>query len=528
MTSKKGQAHKQCNIYQWIESQDSEFAGAIRQLCLESALVPNWRAAGVTFLYPGDAKFRAEIIDHTYSEKADEAERILKSLIIPDVLAQCSDFERRPIGSKLGVKYNVESASNGKVKFTNGTELAAATNFNPLASRADKIAVWVITKGRPPLTGESYKAPAPNRKVDGGGRAVHGGEPEPLSYRAQMAGEVENAFHLCMMKDRCRSHNPYLGKVVSLLNYLKAKSNEVFTKILPILDYDPAVTFYLLLEPYKKSGEYLIPENLLFANGWNGGTIYGDAVEEYKAIFRSMPTMTEMSATDSQSGMPLIPYVFRDRRAVAAQIDISRRQINATNGREVGQLVQDVYAILSTNNTIQGMGPILPDSTKAALGGSKKLWQDEYRFIIHQAMEELRQMPDYAQGGLNVFTTVVQSLRFSWPGNNYSDEIVLSNLKDLKTNVAPRDDQILLAKFINSTDFLYMPFAPEAVGGTWGSMNPTDWEVYNRNAVALRTLSTHTGMVNPTGVSANTLQELELYKQIHGVLPPQVLALHQG
>jgi len=524
-SKKKQQLSKHCRIFQWVEAQDPDFAGAIRDLCLEGALSPGGRVAGVTFLYPKDKAYRQEIIDKTYSDEADDAVKLVESLIVPDALISGADFNRRPVGSRLGVKYAVESADAGKVKLANGVELTLADDFRPLSRRAGDIAVWIIAKGRLPLTGEAYKAPAPDRKGKQGG-ARHGGDDGALTDRQLLATNVEGEFDRCMKQDRCRTHNPYLAKVVSLLNYLKAKYPANLLTVMPVLDYDPVVSFYLLLEPYKTRGEYLIPDTILFGDGaWNGADAYGNAVEEYKAVFRALPNQQTMSATDSQSGAPTIPKVFSDRAAVAAQIDVVRQQIISTqNPRLAPKLVQDVYAVLTSQNSIQGMSPILPDSTLRAVAGSKKLWQDELRFTVHEALQTMRGMP-YST---DVFASIVRDLRNKWPGNDYSAEISLSNLDDLRTNVAPRPELLLLTKFVNSTDFLFMPVAPETVGGAWGSMDPTDWQVYNRNAVALGNLNRIQGMVRPAGISPQALQELQIYAQTYGQLPPEVLSLAGG
>ena len=526
-SKKKGQLSKHCRIFQWVEAQDPELAGAIRDLCLEGALSPGGPVAGVTFLYPKDKAYRAEIVDKAYSDDADEAVKLIESLIIPDALVQGSDFNRRPVGSKLGVKYDVESVSDGKVKLANGVELSAADDFSPLSSRTSKLAVWTISKGRLPLKGEAYKAPAPERRAKIGG-ARHGGADAPLNNRQLLAANTEGEFDRCMREDKCRTHNPYLAKVVGLLNCLKAmkeKAGDVLLKVMPILDYDPVVSFYLLLEPYKTQGEYLIPDSILFGNGaWNGAEAYGNAVTEYEAVFRSMSSQQAMSATDPQSKEPVVPYIFRDRAAVVAQVDVIRQQFGALNPRQGPQTVQDVYVVLASQNTIGGMGPVLPDSTKNALAGSKKLWQDELRFLVHEALQQMRQMP-YST---DTFSRIVRDLRTAWPGNDYGAEIRLSNVNDLKSNVGPRIELLLLTKFVNSTDFLYMPVAPDVVGGAWGSMDPTDWQVYNRNAVALGNLRQTTGMVRSAGISPQALLELQIYVQTYGQLPPEVMALTGG
>ena len=530
-SKKKGQLTKQCRIFQWVESQDPDFACAIRDLCLEGALAPG--RAGVTFLYPRDKTYRAEIVEKAYSSDADAAVKLIESLVIPLALIQGSDFTRQSVGSKLGVKYVVESATPAKVSIAEGVELVPAEGFSPLATRVGQIAVWVVAKGRLPLEGAAYEPPAPKRE-DGRGRARHGGA-EP-SERQLLAARVEDAFGRCMRRDRCVSHHPYLASVVSLLNYMKLKCAETLAMVMPILDYDPIVCFYLLLEPYKTQGVYLIPDSVLFGdNAWNGVEIYSAAVTEYEAMFRSMQNQSALAATDPQSGSRVVPYVFRDPAAVAALIDNARQVIGKLNPRTAPTAVQTIYNTLCVQNRIQGLGPVLPDATLAALGDgrelasdrknscsdAKKLWQDELRFTLHEALQEMRQSPSSS----DTFATIVRDLRTAWPGNNYRNETRLSNAADLVLNVSPRTELLLLIKFVNSSDFLYIPVSPEAVGPPRGGMDPTDWEPYNRNAVALRVLRQTTGMVRPAGISPQALQEVLLYAQAHGRLPSDIQVL---
>lgn len=519
MSKKKAQSAKYCRIFQWIEAQDPAFAAAIDRLCLQGSLSPGGRGAGITFLYPEDKAFRDEITEKAYSYDADEAEKIVCSLIIPDALLAGGDFNRRAVGSKLGVKYGVESADASKVKLTGGVELVPAKDFQTLAKREGTMAIWLITKGRPALSGEAYRAPAASAAKTGG-RAVRGGN-GGLSDRAQLAATTECEFDRCMKLDRCRAHHPFLARVVSLLNFLRMAAPDTYAAVLPVLDYDPVVTFYLILEPYKTAGEPLIPTALLFGPAgaaWNGAEAYADAVEEYKAVFRSM-------ADQTQAGAAGVPYVFRDRAAVAAQVDAVRQSLGAQTPRQIPQLVQAAYATLASQNSIQGLGPILPDAALQHLGakGAKKLWQDEFRFTVHEALQTMRQMPVYSS---DTFASIVRDVRLAWPGDRYEAEIRLANVADLSANVAPRAELILLLKFVNSTDFLYTPVAPEVVGGAWGDPNdPTSEEVYNRNAAALANLGRVQGMTRASGISPQALMELQIYARSHGQLPAEVLAL---
>jgi len=65
MASKKGQTHNERKIFDYVKKKDPEFAGAIRHLGLERALIPG-KHSGVTFLYPMDAALRNEIVEKAY------------------------------------------------------------------------------------------------------------------------------------------------------------------------------------------------------------------------------------------------------------------------------------------------------------------------------------------------------------------------------------------------------------------------------------------------------------------------------
>jgi hypothetical protein len=503
-------ATRQCRIFQWVEQQDSEFADAIRQLCLEGALSPGGHVAGVTFLYPEDKAYRAEITAKAYSDAADEAVRMVESLIIPDILTSGADFNRsgHPIGNRLGVRLDVEKADAKSVKLAGGVEIKLASDFRPLAGREGKIAVWVVTKGRLPLTGAAYQPPK-SRGTRGGAR--HGGAGDaaapmllPLNERQNRAAAVESEFDVQMARDKCASSNPYLAKVASLLNFLRLDHSDLLRVVLPILDYDPVVSYYLLFEPYKTKGAHLISDAILFGpGGWNGAQIWeGNAVDAFEGFLRM-----------AQEGT-------MDHGAVAAAVDKERQRLLGMNPQSALREARGAYTRLADQNTIGGQGPVLPEGTRAALAGGKKLWQDEFRFIIHEALQSVRQGP-YSSAS---FGSVVRDLRFKYCGDDYENELTLLN-PAITAGVAPRTELLLMVRFINSTDFLYTPPPPEAIGDAWGSMAPDDPEVYNRASRARTALRTTTGMVKAGTISDRALAEVRAYYQGHGQLPPEVAAL---
>jgi hypothetical protein len=157
---------------------------------------------------------------------------------------------------------------------------------------------------------------------------------------------------------------------------------------------------------------------------------------------------------------------------------------------------------------------------------NKKLWQDEFRFIIFEALQTMRAYPYESE----TFRTIVQDIKMARPGNDYVGETILTNPDDFKRDVAPRNEYYLLGKFVNSSDFLYLPMPTEMAGKSWGgevgSMeDASDWSMYNRNSVALEGLRRYTGMTRTEGISPQALQELRIYAKTHGSLPSAVMAL---
>lgn len=514
---KAGQSKKYCRIFLYIQDDlDSAFAGAISHLCLEGALSPGRRAPGITFLYPDDAAFRSEIIDKAYSMDADAALKLINSLIIPDIVRTGEEFRKRDIGSLAGVKLEPKAVDGNRVTLKSGAVIEPDPGFFTLENR-DNIAVWRLVSGRPPLEGEAYKAPRKGMKTGG----------NDANQRQALARAVEQDFDVCMRENRCRTRFPYLAKAVSLLNFLKAQQPALFAAVLPMIDPNPAVTFYLLVEPYKTvGGDYVIGDEVLFGpNGWKGAEVFGDAVSEYLGFFAPNP-----------SG----PLASKDYPQVMAMADTLRQQITGDasqiNKISTPKKVRDAYEKLASSNSIAGLAPIFDKSTLAILPGTKKLWQDEFRHVIHAQFEYILALPDYnapgAMGrsmGTNELAQLVDLLRLTWPGNNYSDEAGLASLKELQTLAVPTDMFLALMRFINSSDFLYVP--PTGSGGAastsfpLGMAEPYSRKAYmNRSQAALEGLRRWSAMVNPMGIDPSAVQAVLTYAKMHGGLPPALQA----
>jgi hypothetical protein len=539
MASKKAAKalKKYCRIFLWVRAQDSALAEAIQDLCLEGALSGS-RRHGATFLYPA-AKVRKQIVKDAYSEEPEEAIRLLEAHIIPTAVRSAADF-REGVGSRLGVLLEVEEEGGETVTLKGGAKLKPAGDFVPL--RKDNIAVWTVEEGEVPLEGPEFKFARRRRSAaheKGGPKgAYEGGGAE--TARSALASRTEEAYAAALRGGgRGGASDPYLTCAVSLLNFLKLNAPAVLAGVLPLIDRDPAVTFYLLLEPYKTKGDdFLLPSKLLFgARGWNGAEIYETAVAEFEAFFEPPPAAAKAGlARDRSTGKAVEPFYRRAPGMVREATDRVRLRIIGEDGRRANKIstpkeVREVYATLAAKNAIGGLHPVFPDRTIAALPGAKKLWQDELRFVLHAALQEVRGMPVYDDGA---FAEIVGMLRHLRPGNDYAKEAALASPDQLRLNVAPQAEFMLLVKFVNSTCFLYAAVPAGKVGGGWGDVpmaaqpgaftDPRDLRVWNpeqqkqQHLAALRSA----GVDAPHSLDAGCIARIRHYVALHGRLPPDL------
>jgi len=526
MASKKGQTHNERNIFDYVKKKDQEFAGALRHLGLERALIPGKHSAGVTFLYPMDAAYRNDIVEKAYgnSDSTKEAMKAVESLIIPVVYLRSSDFDHASVGSRLGVKFDVKAIARGRVEFA-GFELIPAEDFNLGANRDGTRSVWLISKGRPPLTGEIYKAPARQRKATKGGNEHHtyGGD---LSSRQQLAATTENEYNLCMKKDKCSLRDPYLTKVTSLLSFLKSNHPELLALITPIVDANYIITFYLLFEPYKTKGDFLISDDVLYgSDGWNERRSVGNGVAEYQDFFVKLYS-SDVASTVDKNGERVVPYIYRDPSYVTSEVNEIRRSIESISGpQDLAQNVQDAYVTLIDDNTINGKGPMFPDDTRAAFGtGIKKLWQDEFRLVFGEEFKHLninKKLP-FNEGEFN---RIIQRIRET-PGNDYGKELKICNPARINALPAslPESGAAVLA-FIKSSDFFYKPVAPTQMGKQGGTLNPNDSRRYNRSIGDFRTLGRmyEGGAEEEAGLDPQTHSNLMNFLANGGKLPERIM-----
>ncbi|MDE2097762.1 MAG: hypothetical protein KGL39_10975 [Patescibacteria group bacterium] len=494
-------------ILQWIELKDPELAGVIRDNCMDGALVPGKDSMGVTFMFPEDAKTRKAIVDKAYSEEAEDVIGIVRALIIPDAIKSVADWKARPVGSVDGVLYKVKSASGATVILEGDggdVKLERADDFRARDQPREsdqRLAVWRLVSGRLPLRGEEYKRPRRVEKVE-----APPARPSDRLGRRLCAEKVEADFCLAMERDRARTCNPFLSKVAGLLMFLRKQHPELLASLLPLLDWSPEISFYLLLEPFKTAGDPLIPDNVLFgSSGWNG-SVSLDPIVDFKGFLNAE---TKGSAS------------------VRNAVELEREHINRNPGKfTVPKALVAAYVAMLSKNAVGSLTPVLPEDTAKKLGAphhGKKIWQDELRFVLSAKFMDLYRAPRFDRRDFEKITRCVRDR----PGNRYdkAESTLLLIAEDtLKSDVAPNANYGLLVKFINSTAFLYVAAPEDEVGEPLGTENPKDLTLLKLDAFALAHLGRLT--ISPkTTVSPHVLAEVRAYVDKYGRLPDEFVGI---
>lgn len=462
MTSDKRKVQKYCRIFNWIQDYDEELADVMVNLCVDRIADVSKRTPSVTFLMP-KGKLRSEIIDLAYSNTPEKAVDMIISLVLPYGFSTVESFnsaQPTQIGNKL--RYIFPKIVNPNSKNVNfGDKLVIKSSINKLVPRDNfKIYVWDIESGQPPnnlnkyVAKQEYIIPDGSRQVKGGSCKL-----DPISQlnarpRAIFAQTIEQLVREEIQK--IHTKNPYLSVVVLLLQKLMNQNNyQVFLKIRPILDIDPIITFYLLLEPYKLVGEYMVSDDIynqrFFDTILKNKNVFIDPTEEFRKIMNT--PIDENYAT------------FKDTKSVIEAVNgIRIKFLNDTEARLLPDEILKVYnhleeknEIKSVSNENKAIGNIFPETLVAHYQNNhnKRLWQDEYRFIIGECLRTMKTEPD-ADARLVVFNNLCNTLKINLRGDDYSNELCLMNYSDYPLTTCVRDRVRMMQYFVNSPDFLYI------------------------------------------------------------------------
>ena len=263
-TMSKDQLKQYCSILKYIRDKDQSLFAAIEDSCLHGVFNPK-RVRGITFLYPEDPKYRAEIVKAIYSEDAEKGVRMIEALVLQDYLPTPAEFMARQadIPNALKQKVRVKSVAGGIVTLEGGITLKLDSAFKPI-KRRENMAVYILEGGRMPQDG----APATYEYASSGKKSKRGGamggrmgdDYEHLdTNRCTFAKTLENEIIEALKSNTVISKDPALEAMCSFLIWCDMKYPDVYRNIVPYLDWLPVASFYIIFEPHMQNPS-LVPQ----------------------------------------------------------------------------------------------------------------------------------------------------------------------------------------------------------------------------------------------------------------------------
>ena len=235
--------------------------------------------------------------------------------------------------------------------------------------------------------------------------------------------------------------------------------NKDLVRAITVLDRNPVASFYILVEPYKSTGQPYLSHGSI--NAWIGSGTDAEVdqpAHEMLGLFEQLAHVGESTrSTDGQGEVESSALfnnpsrVYSESRNVASAV-IEKTSVNLL--REIGNAYSDALEA----NQIGNVDAVWPNSVVSDLKNSRKLWQDLLRFdlrIIQSHLLHRRGDVDPASL-LNMFESIVQR---SFRGDDYWAEV--SDRFGTKSGdarrMAPGAEISRLCEFIQSWDFLYCP-----------------------------------------------------------------------
>ena len=426
-------------IMQWIKKYDIDLFECICDLCLESAFIPHKKSNGITFILPDkNSEIRKNILEHAYQESENmntaEAIKLLDSLIINDYFPDIPTFEKYKMNNiiiinRLKIKMDIKKVKNNNIVFKNNLIIEPMNKFNENVKKDEEtnkynIAVWKMIEGNSYLDGTKISEQQLINKT----KSSH-------NYRQLFSNFIENNFIQNII-----NNNIYLFSVFKILTFLQLKHKKEYIKIKFIIDPDPIITFYLLIEPYKNDSNYLISDEILSENLINN-ILKSDnlCINLVKKEYKKM-------------------VLENDNTIIIENIDEIRDRISNDIGRNISLYSIESYKSLEIKNTINKMESVLPESlfNHYNKNNNKRLWQDEFRFIIGEDIKNMH-LETFIKTKISHFMKICNKIKMYYTGNNYSEELTINNENDI-SKILPncfKDRINIIICFVKSCDFLF-------------------------------------------------------------------------
>lgn len=285
---------------------------------------------------------------------------------------------------------------------------------------------------------------------------------------------------------------PYLVKAYALLNCLencalanedpdlKQLARDTLATVLPLLDPNPMVSIYLLLQPYRPFTEgpsTLIDERLI--RYWDGRDAVPGADGKVDAAAGYIGYLDRASRLGA------------DYAAVEHAVNDVRDAVEAEPPKHAIAKITDTYDMLQKLNMIGGVRGIFPQETydviKAEENAGMLLWMDSFRLTVGAKFDSICRAV-FTRAVWTEFRTLVDSIYYDWSGTDYRRELTFMCPARTAAGVGTKFDLLEVYKFMNTSDFLCTPKPVSAVGAPSGSLDPRDDALYNRDGWTLARL----------------------------------------
>ena len=450
-----------------------------------------------TFIYPNTAHINAIKTAEKYS--SDQNKLIYVLLIKTANIANCLKVEAND-----GSTFTAKHGENKTIVLENSNKKSFTLSKKP----GDPDDVWRL-EGDDVLIGDPLMIG--NTSITGGLVDQNFSPSGGLNKLIEIATKVEGEYGKAMLVNNTDMVDPYLGAITSFLLYLDLNHKNVLENIIPLMDINPMISFYIILQPYKTNPPYLVPRECIFDNSGtplvNLDSFGYSAVDTYEKFLSWQPDKNSAAA---KAKVFNAQESIKDEVAkLCEQLHAAMRSTNKPSAVLLVGLVKDLYETLRKENKIGKLSSILPN-TKIFVP-DQLLWVDEFRFWANEFLIKLDKNPDK-------FTQMVCGIRQTFPGNNFTDELTVHNINNDQCGGPSLVVEFAIGKFLKSKLFMHFGYTKDQV--TTGGVGYA-----SRNLEKLNKLKKSSRMSNVNGISSRSLNELRAYVKQNGKLPQAVTRL---
>ena len=451
-----------CSIPRYLEVADKEFLELVEAVCASGSLTASRGRPGTTLLIPQDKAYRKKIADLAYSDKVEDANKasdMINALIFRGIYKSPSDWvaQKDDIPNSIYPPQHVDidSATGKEIVFKSGARAVVDTDFKD-SSRKSNLSVWKLMSGEIPVTTDkpAKLKYAKMQKGKTGGYAVSNMVTQGERFNIAIA--VENAYRLHELQRRSGAslgntrRDVYLEYTLSLVNYImnvRKDTDLLYDKVLPMLSFDK-IDFYLLIEPHKFSGNYLL-DDILVHEWW----LQKSSSVDCKQIMKQVESMLTRGsgALIYTNRAAILDKVSEIRQKLCGQIDSRPRAC-------VDEIAKE-YDSFEKSNSINGLQNIYPAGIAAYYANEPglKMIHDELRYLTYGAFKRMEQDPTFDDGRYNDIVNMIGECLHAASSVDRAGAHKLLNKNSIRYLISPTEKIEEIKIFVYSTMFMYVP-----------------------------------------------------------------------